>query len=144
MTLAHRRLARSLAVIMATVTLLAATAGTQPQEHAPSRIISLIPAVTEMFFAIGAGPQVVAVSSFDRFPPDVEKLPRVGALSTQTSSASCLCIRISSSCTRPQTNLREQLERAKVPVYVYSHAALPDVLTHDPFGGNTGRAREGR
>jgi ABC-type hemin transport system substrate-binding protein len=29
----------------------------------PTRIISLIPAVTEMLFAIGAGPKVVAVSS---------------------------------------------------------------------------------
>ena len=50
--------------------------GVQP----PRRIISLIPAVTEMLFAIGAGPQVVAVSSFDQYPPQVEKLQRVGAL----------------------------------------------------------------
>ena len=42
--------------------------------------MSLVPAVTEMLFAIGAGPQVVGVSSFDTFPPEVEKLPRVGAL----------------------------------------------------------------
>src|SRR6185503_9392249 len=41
---------------------------------APKRIISLIPAVTEMLFAIGAGPQVAAVSSFDRYPPEVSKL----------------------------------------------------------------------
>ena len=34
----------------------------------PTRIISLIPAVSEMLFAIGAGPQVVAVSSFDDTP----------------------------------------------------------------------------
>jgi iron complex transport system substrate-binding protein len=47
---------------------------------APSRIISLVPAVTEMFYAIGAGPEVVGVSSFDHFPADVEKLPRVGGL----------------------------------------------------------------
>jgi iron complex transport system substrate-binding protein len=47
---------------------------------APSRIISLVPAVTEMIYAIGAGPEVVGVSSFDHFPADVEKLPRVGGL----------------------------------------------------------------
>ena len=35
----------------------------------PQRIISLIPAVTEILFAIGAGPQVVAVSSFDEYQP---------------------------------------------------------------------------
>ena len=33
-----------------------------------------------MLFAIGAGPQVVAVSSFDQYPPEVENLQRVGAL----------------------------------------------------------------
>ena len=45
-----------------------------------ARIISLVPALTEMLFAIGAGPQVVAVSSFDRYPPEVTRCPRVGAL----------------------------------------------------------------
>ena len=44
------------------------------------RIVSLVPAVTEMLFAIGAGKQVVGVSSFDHFPPEVERLPKVGAL----------------------------------------------------------------
>jgi len=46
----------------------------------PQRIVSIVPAVTEMLFAIGAGPQVVAVSSFDTWPPDVKGLTRVGGL----------------------------------------------------------------
>ena len=54
----------------------AARAGAQ----APARIVSLVPAVTEMLFAIGAGPQVVGVSSFDRYPPEVATRTRVGAL----------------------------------------------------------------
>lgn len=44
------------------------------------RIVSIVPAVTEMLFAIGAGPQIVGVSSFDHFPAAVEKLERVGGL----------------------------------------------------------------
>jgi iron complex transport system substrate-binding protein len=47
---------------------------------APRRIISLVPAVTEMLYAIGAGPEVVGVSSFDHFPAAVETLPRLGGL----------------------------------------------------------------
>jgi iron complex transport system substrate-binding protein len=47
---------------------------------APRRIVSIVPAVTEMLFAIGAGPQVVAVSSFDTWPPEALSLPKVGAL----------------------------------------------------------------
>ena len=61
---------------MGALTILAAA---QPQQR-PQRIISLIPAVTEILFAIGAGPQVVAVSSFDEYPPEVKNLQRVGAL----------------------------------------------------------------
>ena len=57
-----------------------ATTHAASQPAAPTRIISLVPAVSEMLFAIGAGPQVVAVSSFDDYPPEVLKLPRVGAL----------------------------------------------------------------
>jgi len=44
------------------------------------RIVSLVPNVTEMLFAIGAGGQVVGVSSYDDFPPETKSLPRVGAL----------------------------------------------------------------
>ena len=36
----------------------------------PSRIVSLSPTATETLFAIGAGPQVVAVDSFSNFPPE--------------------------------------------------------------------------
>ena len=39
-----------------------------------------IPATTEMLFAMGAGNRVVAVSSYDHFPAEVERLPKVGAL----------------------------------------------------------------
>lgn len=53
------------------------TVNAQPR---PARIISIVPAATEILFAIGAGPRVVAVSSYDREPAEVSALPRVGAL----------------------------------------------------------------
>jgi iron complex transport system substrate-binding protein len=46
----------------------------------PTRVISLVPSVTEMIFAMGAGSIVVGVSSYDHYPPEVERLPRLGAL----------------------------------------------------------------
>ncbi len=45
---------------------------------APQRIISLSPNVTEILYGIGAFDRVVAVSTFCDYPPEVEKLPRVG------------------------------------------------------------------
>jgi ABC-type hemin transport system substrate-binding protein len=60
-------------VVLGSLTLLSAQAR-------PQRIVSLIPAVTEMLFAIGAGDQVVGVSSFDTYPAEVETKPKVGGL----------------------------------------------------------------
>jgi iron complex transport system substrate-binding protein len=53
--------------------------GATPRRKA-GRIVSLVPAVTEMLYAIGAGPRMVGVSSFDTYPPDVKSLPKVGGL----------------------------------------------------------------
>ena len=123
-------------------TSLAALAALQPSAT-PTRIISLIPAVTEMLFAIGAGPQVVAVGSFDRYPPEVEKLQRVGAL-IDPDVERILSLRPDLvAIYGSQVDLRTQLERAKVPVYVYSHAALPDITTTMiALGERVGHGRE--
>ena len=43
----------------------------------PQRIVSLAPSVTELLFAVGAGPQLVAVSEHSDHPPQASALPRV-------------------------------------------------------------------
>lgn len=43
------------------------------------RIVSLAPSVTEMLFAIGAGPHVMGVSQYCDYPPAATKLPKVGS-----------------------------------------------------------------
>ena len=42
------------------------------------RIISLVPSHTEILFALGLGDQVVGVTSHCDYPPEVEKIQRVG------------------------------------------------------------------
>ncbi|MDR1491615.1 MAG: helical backbone metal receptor [Planctomycetaceae bacterium] len=49
-------------------------------ENEPQRIISTVPSVTEVLFALGLGNRVVGVSRFCRYPKEVEKLPDVGGL----------------------------------------------------------------
>jgi ABC-type Fe3+-hydroxamate transport system substrate-binding protein len=44
---------------------------------APRRVISLVPSVTETIFTLGAGDDVVGITDFCIFPPDLA-LPRVG------------------------------------------------------------------
>ena len=109
----------------------------------PQRIISLIPAVTEILFAIGAGPQVVAVSSFDEYPPEVKNLQRVGAL-LDPDLERILSLRPDLVVVYgSQLDLMKQLERAGIPAYNYRHAALPDVSrTIREVGDRVGHAAE--
>lgn len=44
----------------------------------PARIVSLTPSTTEILFGVGAFDRVVAVSDYCTYPPDVDRLPRVG------------------------------------------------------------------
>jgi iron complex transport system substrate-binding protein len=95
--------------------------------QAPRRVISVVPAVTEILFDIGAGPRVVAVSSFDEYPADVARLPRVGALLDPDLEA---ILRLTPDLVvvyASQTDLRLQLDRAKIPMFVYAHAGLADI-----------------
>jgi iron complex transport system substrate-binding protein len=99
------------------------------QTPAPARrIVSLVPALTEMAFAIGAGEAVVGVSSFDRYPREVGTRTRVGALLDPDlerilSLRPDLVLAYDS-----QTALRQQLERAGIRVFDYRHGGLGDVL----------------
>jgi iron complex transport system substrate-binding protein len=45
----------------------------------PSRIVSLVPAITETLFAIGAGASVVGVSDYCDAPPEAAELPHLGS-----------------------------------------------------------------
>jgi len=54
---------------------------------APMRIVSLAPSVTETLFALGAGPDVVGVSQYCDYPPQVRDLPRVGSFLTPNLEA---------------------------------------------------------
>jgi iron complex transport system substrate-binding protein len=139
------RTARSALLAASTVVLVLLTAIVAAEQSAgrPSRIISLIPAVTEMLFAVGAGEQVVGVGSFDRYPPAVKTLPRVGAL-LDPDLEKMLALRADLVVVYgSQTDLRAQLERAGVPIFVYTHAGLPDVTqTMRELGRRVGRAAE--
>lgn len=104
------------------------------------RIVSLVPAVTEMLFAVGAGPQVVGVSSFDREPPEVARLPRVGAL-LDPDLESILALKPDLVVVYgSQDELKTQLERAGAPMFSYRHAGLQGIFeTLRQVGDHTGR-----
>jgi len=114
-----------LGVAFAAIVSLATVAGEAP----PSRIISLVPAATEMLFAIGAGPRVVAVSSYDHEPPEVDRLPRVGAL-LDPDLERILGLRPDLVVVYgTQHDLQQQLTRAAIPAFAYKHGGLAEVTS---------------
>jgi iron complex transport system substrate-binding protein len=72
------------AAVLACVALVIAGAA---RAAASMRIVSLAPSVTETLFAIGAGAEVVGVSDYCDYPPQVRELPRVGSFLTPNLEA---------------------------------------------------------
>jgi cobalamin transport system substrate-binding protein len=127
-----RLIAAALAVVACAAGLVS-PAGADLTRSAPrsqsekARIVSLVPALTEMFFAIGAGPQVVGVGGFDQFPPEVSKLPRLGAL-LDPDTERILSLRPTlAAIYGSQTDLQLQLERAGIRAYVYRHGGIETI-----------------
>ena len=115
-------------LVLATLVLIIAAAGASTgAADEPQRIISLVPATTEMLFVMGAGRRIAGVSNYDRFPPDVARLPKVGGLldpdvERLLSLKPDLVIVYDT-----QTDLKRQLERARIPMFGYVHRGLPDI-----------------
>lgn len=114
------------------------------RDAVPSRIVSLIPAVTETIYAVGAGPAVVGVSTFDTYPPDVASVTRVGGL-VDPDTERILAL-------RPdlvflygsQTDLVVQLERAGVAYQTYRHGGIAGIVdTTRSVGRRVGHAARG-
>ncbi|MGE0448352.1 MAG: ABC transporter substrate-binding protein [Vicinamibacterales bacterium] len=92
-----------------------------------SRIVSLVPATTEMLFDMGEGARLAGVGSFDRFPPDVQRLPRLGGLLDPDVERLLALKPDLVVMYRTQSDLRRQLERAGIPFFEYQHGSLSDI-----------------
>ncbi len=147
MTMTTRWLAIMLLLVGAALAPLAAgRARSAPAQTAarPSRIVSLVPAVTEMIYAMGDGARVAAVSNYDRFPAEVSRLPRVGGL-LDPSVERILAIKPDLVIVyATQKELIERLDRAGIPYFNYQHRALPDIMTTiRALGARIGSAARG-
>src|SRR4029077_15465356 len=139
---AHKKALTLVAVLVALLAIGAAAPARQaarPGDAAVHRVISLVPAVTEMLYEIGAGAKLVAVSSYDTYPPEVKTLPSVGALIDPNverilSLKPDLVVICGS-----QGDLKQQLARAGIGVFDYRHAGLAGVTgTIRTLGARTG------
>jgi len=132
-----------IAFVIVLVALAASSSGRT--QATPQRIVSLVPSVTEMLFAMGAGPRVIGVSNFDRFPPEAATRTKVGGLIDPDveriiSLKPDLVIVYGT-----QSDLRTQMDRIGIPIFLYQHSGLADVTTTiRDLGTRVGNGQESR
>ncbi len=86
----------------------------------PERIVSLVPSVTEVLFALGAQDRVAGVTRFCTYPPEAQDKPDVGGYADPSLEAIVALgpdlVFASADATRP--SLIERLDALGVPVFV--------------------------
>jgi len=95
-----------------------------------TRVVSLIPSLTETSFEVGGGPVLVGATHFATFPEAAALLPRVGSYVApdiekivKLRPQLCLAIRDGN----PKASV-ERLEALGIPVYVFDPKSLEDVV----------------
>ncbi|MBS2038401.1 ABC transporter substrate-binding protein [bacterium] len=98
------------------------TTTTQP------RVVSLTPNLTEILFALEAGPQVVGVTGNDHFPPEVDRLPKIGDL--QLNYEALLQLHPDLVVYDPMLNRQQlaQLQKLGLHLEPLSTQTIPDML----------------
>jgi len=112
----------------------------------PKRIVSLAPSITETLFAIGAGSQVVGVTTFCNFPAEAAALTKVGGFTADTLSLEAI-INLSPDLVLAgdagQLAPLEALKPLGIPVLLFAPELLQEVYTDiEQLGAITGHEAE--
>jgi iron complex transport system substrate-binding protein len=81
-----------------------------------------------MIFAMGVGDRLVGVGSYDRFPPEVDRIRRVGGLIDPDTEGIITLQPDLVVLYDTQVELMARLDRAGIPYFPYEHRALADVM----------------
>ena len=96
-----------------------------------------------MLFAMGAGPRVIGVGNYDRYPPEALTRTKVGGLIDPDVERIISLKPDLVVIYGTQNDLRVQLERAGIPMFPYQHSGLADVTqTIRALGARVGSAKE--
>lgn len=96
----------------------------------PQRLASLVPAATEVLYAIGAGDRVVGVGDYDDYPEAATRLPRLGGL-VDPNLEGILAVRPDFVIVDPaQGALAVQLQAAGIETYEFGTGTIAAVVEH--------------
>jgi iron complex transport system substrate-binding protein len=112
------------AVVVLLAYALAASAQTRPQ-----RIVSTAPSITETLFALGVGDRVVGVSQFCNYPPQVQKLPKVGSYIRPDAEAIARLAPDLVVLERSSSELEDRLNSLHILFIEVPHSTLEDIFS---------------
>lgn len=121
-------------------------AGTTAGDETPQRIISLSPSTTEVLYGVGAFERVVAVTDYDKFPPEVSRLPKVGGWSnTNLEQVAALKPDLIVMTSSQAPLIKDKLDALGVRTLVVPSYTVEDALRSiEQIGAATGREDEAR
>jgi len=116
-------------------------------DRPPQRIISLVPAVTEILFKLDLQDRVVAVTDYCNYPEAAKKLPKVGQYS-RPSLESILLYKpdlVIASASMNRRSLIKRLETLHIQVYVVNpHNVTETMQTMTTIGAISGHQKEAK
>ena len=108
----------------------------------PARIVSLVPSITEILFALNAEDMLVGVTDFCDFPAEARQKPKVGGMVAPSLEA-IVALKpdlVIATTEGSREDAIVQLRRLKIPVYlVTAHRAADVTLLIARMGELTGR-----
>jgi iron complex transport system substrate-binding protein len=100
-----------------------------PAQTRPQRIVSTAPSITETLFALGVGDKVVGVSQFCNYPPEVQKLPRIGSYVKPDVEAIARLAPDLVILQQSQSAQTERLSALHISSIIVPHSTLADIYT---------------
>jgi iron complex transport system substrate-binding protein len=91
------------------------------------RVIALAPNLTEELFALGLGERVVGVDDYSHWPPEVEKLPRLGGLFNPNLERIVTLKPDLALLVPSERDLVEKLQRFGIDSLILSNETLADI-----------------
>lgn len=98
-------------------------------ERPVERVVSLAPNLTELVYAAGASPSLVAVTKSGDYPPPVDTLPHVGALPVDFEAVAAQepdLVLATDQINAPGDS--DTFEALDLPIYFFSFDSLDDIL----------------
>ncbi len=110
-----------------------------PANGSPQRVVSTVPSITEILFDIGVGDRLVGDSKFTIYPPETEKIEKIGGL-YDIDWERLIALRPDLAIILTENDaVRQRLQDLRIETLLVDHRGLDGVLrSYDQIGAKFG------